>query len=89
MTFEIGSPVRTRARGNGHTRLPGYLERRQGVIVAHLGAFVFPDDYVRDPAHPRTSDLFTVAFDAKPIFGDGGAETIYADLFAEYLEARP
>ena len=86
--LRIGSRVRTRSRGAGHTRIPGYLAGKNGVVVAHLGAFVFPDDYVEDPARPHKSDLYTVAFTAETVFGDARTGTIHADLFYEYLEPQ-
>lgn len=85
--FDVGARVRTRERTAGHTRLPGYLASKRGVVVAHLGAFVFPDAYVRDPKLPQASELYTIAFDASDVFGRAEHRTIHADLFAEYLEA--
>lgn len=87
-TLNVGTRVRARARGTGHTRIPGYLAGKPGVVVAHVGAFVFPDDYVEDPAHPHKSDLYTVAFSADAVFGGAPRGAIHADLFEEYLEPQ-
>lgn len=89
MTLTAGTHVRTRApRPAGHTRLPRYLEDAHGVVVALVGTFALPDDAVDHPAQPKKSALYTVAFPASSIFPDGGADTICADLFEEYLEAE-
>jgi hypothetical protein len=79
--FEIGSRVRTRAkRGEGHTRLPAYLQLRDGRIVAVLGRFRFADEGAVRGTQARDEMLYTVEF--------GGPEhTVRADLFEPYLEA--
>lgn len=81
MAFEMDQRVRTRAQNpNGHTRLPKYLERREGRIVARLGAYPFPDDRARDAATTHNEVLYTVEF--------GEADhAVCADLFEPYLEA--
>ena len=86
MKFPIGASVTTRGRAPGHTRLPAYLAHKRGVIVAYLGTAVLPDAYVRDPANPLRSELYTVAFDSRSVFADADAGTIRADLFADYFE---
>lgn len=87
MLFGIGDRVRTRARGDGHTRLPRYLECRSGTVTAVIGEFVLPDAYVRDHRESRRDTLYTVAFSATNVFPDATAATICADLFETYLEA--
>ena len=63
----------------GHTRLPKYLERREGRIVRKLGAFPFSDARASDPFATQTEALYTVEFDE-------GAYRVRADLFEPYLE---
>lgn len=90
MTFEIGARIKTRAkRRDGHTRLPGYLERKPGVVHAAIGTYPLPDENARDPVHARSSRLYTVEFRASDIWGEGADGRIYADLFEDYLEEAP
>jgi hypothetical protein len=81
MPFELGARVRTRAQVlEGHTRLPKYLERRDGCIVRSLGAYPFADERARNASTSRKEALYTVEFSE-------GAHTVRADLFEPYLEA--
>ncbi len=80
--------VRVRAeKADGHTRQPGYVTDKPGVVVAHLGSHVFPDAHaVGRRAAPQ--HLYTVSFDAADLWGDAaepGAE-VRVDLFESYLE---
>jgi hypothetical protein len=80
MAFECGARVRTRAqRPDGHTRLPAYLERSSGRIVAVLGAFRFADDAAKRGVRASSEMLYTVEFDR-------GDHFVHADLFESYLE---
>ena len=79
--FEIGQRVRTRAQRDGHTRLPGYLQRCDGEIVRVLGEFRFADDGAVRGANAEKQPLYTVSFDR-------GTHRVCADLFEPYLEAR-
>ncbi len=80
MSFEIGERIRTCAQNpNGHTRLPKYLERREGRIVQKVGVFPFSDARATDPSSTRNETLYTVEF-------EHGACRVRADLFEPYLE---
>lgn len=79
--FEPGARVRTREqRTSGHTRLPSYLQHRQGRIVRVLGEFRFADEAAQRGAGAPKQLLYTVQFEA-----DG--HSICADLFESYLES--
>jgi nitrile hydratase len=87
VAFEPGARIRTRAqRPAGHTRLPAYLQRKNGVVRAILGEFPWPDENAHDGAHARLSRLYSIEFDAREIWGECGEGTISADLFEEYME---
>jgi len=87
MAFEIGQRVRTRAQAaTGHTRLPAYLQRTQGVVVALLGEFPFADERAMGRG-ARAERLYTVRFAARDVWPDAAAgDAIAADLFESYLE---
>jgi nitrile hydratase len=88
--FEIGDRVRTRAqRTGGHTRLPGYLQHKRGVIGGRLGEFAFADERAGGVRDARKEQLYTVAFEAREVWdSDASAnDVVTADLFESYLEA--
>jgi nitrile hydratase len=90
MPFAVGQRVRTKAqRQAGHTRLPGYLEKQRGTIVRALGRFAFADERASAPESARSSELYTVCFEASNVWPDAQwSGSICADLFEEYLEAE-
>jgi nitrile hydratase len=86
--FAVGERIRVRSRqAEGHTRQPGYVTGKPGVITAHLGATLFPDAHaVGRRALPQ--HLYTVAFDGTELWGEGaepGTE-VRVDLYESYLE---
>jgi nitrile hydratase len=86
--FSVGDRIRVRGeRASGHTRQPGYVTGKPGVITAHHGATVFPDAHaVHRRARPQ--HLYTVAFAGSDLWGDAadaGSE-VRVDLFEAYLE---
>ncbi|MQW85911.1 nitrile hydratase subunit beta [Sinorhizobium saheli] len=86
--FAVGETVRTRNfNPETHTRLPRYARARIGVIEAVQGSFVFPDDN----AHGKGENpqwLYTVAFAAGEIWGEGANPTLTVsiDAWESYLE---
>ncbi len=52
-----------------------------------LGEFPLADDRAREPKNARFSELYTVCFASRDVWGDDvDTGTICADLFEEYLE---
>ena len=87
--FGPGQRVRTRATpAEHHTRLPGYVRGKTGVIERVLGAHVFADSHARglgeDPQW-----LYTVVFDAAELWGSEAtpAHSVSFDAWQPYLEA--
>ncbi len=87
--FTSGDHVRVRRiRAVPYTRQPGYVTGKAGVIVAHLGATVFPDAKAAG-RHALPQHLYTVAFQAVDLWGaaaEPGTE-VRVDLYETYLEA--
>jgi nitrile hydratase beta subunit len=87
--FKLGQRVRTRATpAEHHTRLPGYVRGKTGVIERVLGAHVFADSH----AQGRGEDpqwLYTVRFDAAELFGSEVTprHSVSVDAWQPYLEA--
>ncbi|MBV8348709.1 MAG: nitrile hydratase subunit beta, partial [Mycolicibacterium sp.] len=68
--FSVGDRVRVRdTRAPGHTRQPGYVSGKPGVVVTHLGCTVFPDAHAVGRRTPP-QHLYTVTFDAADLWGD-------------------
>ncbi|GAA2875146.1 nitrile hydratase subunit beta [Aminobacter niigataensis] len=86
--FAVGQRVRTRNfHPTGHTRLPRYARGKEGVIDAVREGFVFPDTN----AHGRGENpqwLYTVAFTAGELWGEGADPTLEVsiDAWESYLE---
>jgi nitrile hydratase beta subunit len=87
--YSVGDKVRTAAVvPTHHTRLPAYARGKSGIIERIHGAHVFPDTNARELGEcPQW--LYTVAFEAKELWGAQHAEqrsTISVDAFEPYLE---
>jgi nitrile hydratase beta subunit len=86
--FRPGDRVRARMiAGAGHTRLPGYVQGRTGVVEADHGGHVFPDAnaHGRGEAPQR---LYTVVFAAPELWGSVAdpAQTVSVDAWESYLD---
>jgi nitrile hydratase len=86
--FKPGDRVRTRNINPAtHTRLPRYARGREGLIEAVRGCHVFPDAVTtgrgEDPQW-----LYTVAFDARQLWGANADPTltVSVEAFEPYLE---
>jgi nitrile hydratase subunit beta len=87
--FEVGERIRVRAvQASGHTRQPGYVTGKPGVVTAHHGATLFPDAHSVG-RRTRPVHLYTVAFDGRDLWGPGAEEgtEVRIDLYEPYLEA--
>ena len=87
--FALGDHIRVRGtRAMPFTRQPGYVTGKPGVIVAHLGATVFPDAKTVG-RHALPQHQYTVAFQGADLWGaaaEPGTE-VRVDLFESYLES--
>jgi nitrile hydratase len=87
--FSVGDRIRVRGeRASGHTRQPGYVTGKPGVVTAHHGATLFPDAHAVG-RRVRPQHLYTVAFEGSDLWGDAadaGSE-VRVDLFEAYLDS--
>lgn len=87
--YAVGDAVRMAAAPMPHhTRLPGYVRGRRGVVRARHGGHVFADSHAQglgeQPAH-----LYTVAFDGSELWGDDLSArglVVHVDAWEPYLE---
>jgi nitrile hydratase subunit beta len=84
--FAVGQTVQTRLMNpKTHTRLPRYARGRVGVITAHHGGHVYPDDSALGVS--RVHHLYTVTFEAAALWGaDSTASRVSVDCWEPYLE---
>lgn len=85
--FAVGDAVKVRPRREGHTRQPGYVTGKAGVVTEHHGAALLPDARaVRRREPPQ--HLYTVAFDGRELWGTGAEDgtEVRIDLYEPYLE---
>ena len=90
--FAAGDAVRTYAgQVPHHTRLPGYVRGRRGVVVAHHGAHVFADAHASGRGE-MACHLYTVAFEGTELWPDAAERTeaagcsVSIDAWEPYLE---
>jgi nitrile hydratase len=89
--FRVGQAVLTRnIHPSGHTRIPRYVRGRRGVVAIDHGVFVFPDTHAAGEG-TRPQHVYSVRFAARELWGaDAPAQdSVYVDLWDDYLEAAP
>ncbi|NML47220.1 nitrile hydratase subunit beta [Ramlibacter sp. G-1-2-2] len=87
--FAIGQRVRTRAEAvPHHTRLPGYVHGKCGVVERLHGCHVFPDAHAQGLGE-RPEALYTVVFEGEELWGADAAPglRVSVDAWQSYLEA--
>lgn len=85
--YPVGAPVMTkRSIASKHTRLPGYVRGRKGVVESHIGAEILADASAGGDL--RKEHLYTVRFEAAELWPEskGQAVGVYLDLWESYLE---
>jgi len=89
--FVVGQRVRARAgHAPHHTRLPGYVQGKAGVIERLHGMHVFADANAQGLGE-QPEWLYTVVFDGAALWGDaaGAGVAVSVDAWQPYLEADP
>ena len=86
--FNVGDRVRARnIHPATHTRLPRYTRGHVGIVEALRGCYVFPDtSAIGQGENPQW--LYTVAFEARELWGDGAERLskVSIEAFEPYLE---
>jgi len=80
-------PARNALVAGGHTRLPTYAAGQVGQVVLSHGSHVFPDANAHGLGE-QPQPLYTVAFDARDLWGQAEADgdEVTLDLWESYLE---
>ncbi|HEV7254839.1 MAG TPA: nitrile hydratase subunit beta [Mesorhizobium sp.] len=85
--FAIGDAVRAKlSNPAGHTRLPGYVRGRSGIVVAHHGGHLLPD--AGACGEQWGEHLYTVSFAASELWpeAEGRRDRVMVDLWESYVE---
>jgi nitrile hydratase len=88
--FAVGDGVRARnLHPVGHTRLPGYVRGKHGVVACVRPACVLPDTHAHGLGE-KPEHVYSVRFSATELWGPDAEEhaSVHVDLFESYLE-RP
>jgi len=87
--FHTGDQVRVRnIHPEGHTRVPGYVRGKTGLVDRDHGVFIFPDtNAVFDGKSPQ--HLYSIRFEVRELWGATAVATdkVYVDMWDDYLEA--
>jgi nitrile hydratase len=85
--FAVGDAVRTLAApASHHTRLPGYVRGKRGVVERLHGAHVFADSHAQGLGE-QPCCLYTVVFSGHELWGaDGQGLAVSVDAWDPYLE---
>jgi hypothetical protein len=86
--FGVGDRVRVRNHNpTTHTRLPGYLRSKLGIIEKDYGVFAFPDTHAHGlPEKPQ--HCYSVRFTARELWGPTASDrdTLRVDVFDDYMD---
>jgi nitrile hydratase len=89
--FQVGQWVRARnIHPIGHTRVPRYVRGRRGVVAIDHGVFIFPDTHAAGEGK-KPQHVYSVRFAAQELWGPAASarDSVYVDLWDDYLEAAP
>ena len=88
--FAVGQPVRMHlGKVDHHTRLPGYVQGKRGVVAHVHGVHVFADENAQGLGE-QPQWLYTVVFDEAELWGEQAAPqnlSVSVDAWESYLEA--
>jgi len=88
--FDVGDAVRVRTGStSGHTRAPGYVHGKAGVIVGVAPSAHFPGEAAHgNPADAFLEPTYHVRFESKDLWAEVADESsVVVDLFQSYLVA--
>ena len=88
--YSVGDRVRTRRivlgqRGSQHTRLPGYVHEKVGIVERCYPAMPFPD--ARAEGREGADYVYAVSFAAVDLWSDGDPMSrVSVDVFESYID---
>ncbi|HEX7835924.1 MAG TPA: nitrile hydratase subunit beta [Kofleriaceae bacterium] len=89
--FRVGQAVVARnLHPTGHTRVPRYVRGRRGEVAIDHGVFIFPDTHAAGEGQ-KPQHVYSVRFAAQELWGATASprDSVYVDLWDDYLEAAP
>ena len=88
--FRPGDTVRVRADFvPGHTRMPGYIRGKTGVVVSESPAYPYPDAHAHG-VEAEDEPTYDIRFRAEDLWpGSAEAALVHVAVFRSYLERWP
>ena len=86
--FRVGDRVRVRNHNpTTHTRLPGYLRGKVGIIEQDHGVFAFPDTHAHGLGE-KPQHCYSVRFTADELWGTEAPtrDAVHIDLWDDHLK---
>jgi nitrile hydratase len=84
--FRVGDRVRVKNdHPAGHTRKPRYCRGKVGTIHIDHGVYIFPDTHSQGLG-PKPQHCYAVRFSAEELWGRQDRDSIFIDLWDDYLE---
>jgi nitrile hydratase len=89
--FKVGDRIRVvNINPTTHTRLPGYLRGKLGVVEFDYGVFEFPDTHAHahEGVAERPQHCYRVRFTAREVWGPTAnpVDSLRVDVFDDYLQ---
>ena len=86
--FRVGDRVRVRNYNPAtHTRLPGYLRGKLGIVEKDYGVFAFPDTHAHGQGE-KPQHCYSVRFTARELWGPASSDrdSLRVDVFDDYMD---
>jgi nitrile hydratase len=86
--FRVGDRVRVRNYNpETHTRLPGYIRGKRGIVEIDHGVFAFPDTHAHGLGE-KPQHCYSVRFTASELWGPSASprDTLRVDVFDDYMD---
>ncbi|MDR3466091.1 MAG: nitrile hydratase subunit beta [Xanthobacteraceae bacterium] len=86
--FRVGDRILVRNYNPAtHTRLPGYLRGKRGIVEADYGVFAFPDTHAHSLGE-KPQHCYSVRFTARELWGETASDrdTLRVDVFDDYMD---
>jgi len=88
--FRVGDAVLIRNwHPTTHTRLPGYIRGKKGIVEKDYGVFAFPDTHAHGKGE-KPQHCYSVRFTARELWGEQASDrdSLRVDVFDDYMDPR-
>jgi nitrile hydratase len=88
--FRVGDQVLVKNwQPTTHTRLPGYIRGKKGIVEKDYGVFAFPDTHAHGLGE-KAQHCYSVRFTARELWGETASDrdSLRVDVFDDYMDPR-